>query len=198
MGESAGVKKSNKSAAAATKTIDTAKTDYLNDPMFQQVSALVSNILQNPLTLTPSAVDTMYQQGANQANQAANSFYNERMTQLSGGQDAPGYRSGAARSAEFEAGSRLGQGLADTHRQVQMEIANRRVQDLITAANAGSGLLSQQFNLSQALSNAQMGAANTFGQNAQIPSPLAQTLGGIGGIGGKILGTEKAGGAIFK
>lgn len=183
--QSSGVKKSNSQAKAATSTLQTAATNRQAAPEYGQIKGIIDTLLSNPITLTPEVQDAMYRQGVSQANAGANSFLDERMAKLQGA-GGPGYRSGAARNAEFEAGARLGENLAAAHRQTQIDVANRRVSDLIAAANAGQGFLSGDFNTSQAVANAQMGASNIIGQNAQIPSPTAQILGGVGSLGGTL------------
>lgn len=183
--QSSGTKKSNNQAKAATSTLQTAATDRQADPLYEQIRSIIGSVVSNPTTLTPDVQESMYRQGVSQANAGAQSFLDEKMQKIQG-YGSTGYRSGAARNAEYEAGARLGENLAMASRQTQIDVANRRVSDLIAAANAGQGFLSGDFNTSQAVANAQMGAANVMGQNAQIPSPTAQLLGGVGSLGGTL------------
>lgn len=183
--QSSAVKKSNKQAAAATGTLQGAETAYLGSSQFPQIEGIINSILDNPLTMTPQAQDAMYRTGVSDANAGAKDFLSQRLAQLQG-YGGTGYRSGAARNAEFEAGAKLGEGLANSYRQTQLAMAQQRVSDLVNAANAGTGFLQGQFNLGQAVANAQLGAANIMNQNAQIPSPTAQLLGGIGSLGGTL------------
>jgi len=196
MGENSQVKKASKATSAAGKTVEQGISNYQNDPLFSQIHGIIQNVLANPLTMTPQAQDAMYQQGVSQANQAANSFLNDRMTQLAA--SGAGYRSGSARDAEFEAGARLGEGLANAHRQTQLAMAQQRIPDLLNAANAGQGFLNNLFGQQQTLANTQLGQASQFSTLGQIPSPLAQTLGGVGQIGGNILTAGTTSKGVFK
>lgn len=197
MGENSQVKKSGKAAAAATRTVQTGQQDYLNSPEYAQVQALIGQVMANPLTMTPEAQETMYRSGVSQANAGANQFLNERMTQLEGYGGA-GYRSGAAREAEYETGARLGEGLAQAYRQTQLAMAQQRVPDLLNAANAGTSLLNNEFGLSQSVANAQLGQAGVLSQLAGVPSPAQQIGGGAGGILGNILTAGTSSKGIFK
>jgi len=196
MGENSQVKKASKATSAAGKTVEQGISNYQNDPLFSQIQGIIQNVLANPLTMTPQAQDAMYQQGVSQANQAANSFLNDRMTQLAA--SGAGYRSGSARDAEFEAGARLGEGLANAYRQTQLAMAQQRIPDLLNAANAGQGFLNNLFGQQQTLANTQLGQASQFSTLGQIPSPLAQTLGGVGQIGGNILTAGTTSKGVFK
>ena len=196
MGENSQVKKASKATSAAGKTVEQGISNYQNDPLFSQIHGIIQNVLANPLTMTPQAQDAMYQQGVSQANQAANSFLNDRMTQLAA--SGAGYRSGSARDAEFEAGARLGEGLANAYRQTQLAMAQQRISDLLNAANAGQGFLNNLFGQQQTLANTQLGQASQFSTLGQIPSPLAQTLGGVGQIGGNILTAGTTSKGVFK
>jgi len=196
MGENSQVKKASKATSAAGKTVEQGISNYQNDPLFSQIHGIIQNVLANPLTMTPQAQDAMYQQGVSQANQAANSFLNDRMTQLAA--SGAGYRSGSARDAEFEAGARLGEGLANAYRQTQLAMAQQRIPDLLNAANAGQGFLNNLFGQQQTLANTQLGQASQFSTLGQIPSPLAQTLGGVGQIGGNILTAGTTSKGVFK
>jgi len=198
MGENSQVKKASKATSAAGKTVEQGISNYQNDPLFSQIQGIVQNVLANPYTLTPTAVDAMNQQGISQANAGANAFLNDRMTQLSGMQGGPGYRSGSARDAEYEAGARLGEGLANAHRQTQLLAAQQRVPDLLNAANAGQAFLNNLFGQQQTLANTQLGQASQFSTLGQIPSPLAQTLGGVGQVGGNILTAGTGTKGVFK
>jgi len=196
MGENSQVKKASKATSAAGKTVEQGISNYQNDPLFSQIHGIIQNVLANPLTMTPQAQDAMYQQGVSQANQAANSFLNDRMTQLAA--SGAGYRSGSARDAEFEAGARLGEGLANAYRQTQLAMAQQRIPDLLNAANAGQGFLNNLFGQQQTLANTRLGQASQFSTLGQIPSPLAQTLGGVGQIGGNILTAGTTSKGVFK
>lgn len=153
--------------------------------------------MSNPLTMTPEAQDAMYRSGVSQAHAGANDFLKERMTQLQG-YGGPGYRSGAARDAEFEAGARLGEGLAQAYRQTQLAMAQQRVPDLLNAANAGTSLLNNEFGLSQSVANAQLGQAGVLSQLAGVPTPGQQIGSGIGGILGNVATAGTSSKGVFK
>lgn len=158
----------------------------------------MGQILANPTSLTPQAVDAMNQQGISEANAGANSFLKGRMEQLSGAGGGTGYRSGDARSAEYEAAARLGEGLAAAHRNTQLAQAQSRIPDLQTAAQIGLALTNNAFGQKQQLANTQLGQASQFSTLGQIPSPLQQTMSGLGNIGGKVLTAGTGTGGVFK
>lgn len=186
MGDTAGVKKATKAGGKAVTTAATSRQNYLESPEFAQVQALIGQVMANPLTMTPEAQDAMYRSGVSQANAGANQFLNERMTQLEG-YGGPGYRSGAAREAEYETGARLGEGLAQAYRQTQLAMAQQRVPDLLRAAGAGSGLLGQVNALDQYVSNTQLGHAGNMAQIAGIPTIGAQIGTGVGNTASQML-----------
>lgn len=172
MGGDANQTKASKQSKAGVANAEMSRNAILNDPMRASAASFVQQLIANPFTLTPIAVDAMNQQGISEANAGANAFLNDRMTQLSGMQGAPGYRSGSARDAEYEAAARLGEGLASAHRQTQITQATQRIPDLVNAINQITGFVGQRFPLDQAVTNARMGAASNFVSMAGQPSDL--------------------------
>lgn len=196
-GETRQEKSSRQSAQAATKTVQQGAADYTASPEYQQIVGLVGQILANPTTLTPQAVDAMNRQAISDANRGAQGFLADKMT-MSQAPGGAGYRSGSARDAEIQAAAMFGEGLAGANRQVTLAQAERRIPDLITAANAGQSLLQNQFGLQQSVANAQLGQAGILSQLAQIPSPAQQVGSGLGGLLGGVVTAGTSPKGVFK
>lgn len=196
-GETREEKATRQSAQAATKTVQQGAADYTASPEYQQITALVGQILANPTTLTPQAVDAMNRQAIADANRGAREFLVDKQT-MSQAPGGAGYRSGSARDAEIQAASMFGENLASANRQVELAQAERRIPDLITAANAGQSLLQNKFGLQQSVANAQLGQAGILSQLAQIPSPAQQLGSGLGGVLGGVLTAGTSSKGVFK
>lgn len=170
--------------------------DYRNSPFFADMTRVIQGLVQNPYTFSPTDAQAMYANNAAQANANSNAALQNLYEKNSA--SGAGFRSGGTRAGEFDILSRQGSDLTAANTQTQLQLANQNRADQTQLINTLGTYLGNQFGLSQSVANAELGSAGVFSQLANVPSPAAQSLGGVGKIGGSILTAGTSPSGVFK
>lgn len=181
--------------ADALTTQRGAKEDFLNDPLFSGIRQIVEGIVAQPETFGPAQREALFRQTAGQANQEATQASNNLLASQTVG---AGTRSGSTAGGLFDIGARLGETLAQSRRNIEIQGAQQDRQDQLGAVGAGQGILNLQNLLDQQIANAQLGAATTIASTGNQQSPGGALGGGLLGTAGNILTAGTSSKGLFK
>lgn len=182
-GQSSATKKASKTASQAPKTIEGAEAGYLANPLVVSMTALLSDLLANPGSLTPEVVAGLKANNAAEAHAAANTAQQEMLAKLG---VTGNVRGGSAIRGTNDIAARLGETIASGNRTLDANAATQNRQDLIQVLNAVMAQLGQRYQFPRDIAQAQLGAGGILGQIAAQPTPLQSALGGLGGLVGNL------------
>lgn len=186
--QSTSQKKSAENLEEATDVQKAAAQQFLADPIFGQVRQATEQIFDTPLTFGPEQREGLFQRQAAMANRAANDFLTNARVQATG-PGGPGFRSGSQRQAEILAASGLGEALANSRAQIELQGAQQDRTDLQNLMATGADFLNLQQLPQDKVVQALLGQGQVLGQQGPEQQGFGAALGGIlgqaaGGITG--------------
>jgi len=190
MSSSEGTGTAKRYSKKAVSTLQDAKSEFQQSPLFQIGRDLALSFAQNPESLPPEVVALLKANVADTAQNAARSNLDQGLSGLTG---TSGVRSGAANGLRAETASRLGSDIATGQRDIDIAAAQQRPADILNAVNLVSQILGQQFQFDRDISNAYLGSGSLLAQIGAQPSTLQQIGQGIFGTLGNV--TSAAGSA---
>ena len=189
--QTAGQETAGKFTKSGVKTLKDAYSKFLQDPLFLAGKKLAQQRVDQPYTFTPEVIAGMKAR----AREGAQTDYEGALgSSLERAGAAGAYRSGSTRGMEQRLAQGLGSTVANLNRDIDTQAALQRPVDISNALNSFLPTLAAQFQFPRDIANTYAGAASNPIWNQ--PSPFAQLLGGIGGVGGGLLGAGATGNAI--
>ena len=184
------LKKSTRYAEDATRVSKESRDRIEGSDLFSMILGLAEGAAQDPFTANPDALKANF---ASNANAVADRTLQEGLAQLALG---PGVRSGASIDLGRTVASDLGERIATGFRDIDIQSAMQRIDDVIKAIQIASMPLGLMQGLDQSVINAHLASSQALGGTggAQVQlgqqegSGIGSILSGILGLGGTVLG----------
>lgn len=172
---------------AAMGTLEAAQQSYLNNPLIQNLQALLQQLSQgnNYLTYKPEDVTRLQQQSAGTVHAASNAFLGQGLSRLGG--SGSGVRGGAAQGLLAESASRFAPALAASNTAIETRAMEQRNADIQNLMALITNQTNQQYAFPRDIANAQLGlAANQTQQNIASANQTGAGLAGAGAAAGAV------------